>query len=388
MTSQVTSHIELGSAIAGHKLAREGAQARFENLPGSHLLSRLLSLVLAASALCLAPRAPADEVTQGPDYISVVGGYVHPDDDLRTTGSGATLSGIFGHEFTRHLGLEVNLQTSTFETGADSGSNFYQNGATIDLTLSPWERRNERSFTPFFLVGVGGVDDDFHPYERSVDLLADAGVGVVSKPLFADAIRLRIEARYVYDSVHGGHSEPRFVAGIEIPLRRTVHSTVYLPGKIEIREVVREVQVPAPAPPPVIIQRCHGAPEGAAVDADGCLIKEQTITLNGVTFDFNKARLTPNAETVLDTVAGAFRSQPTLKVEIAGHTDSIGSEAANLILSQKRAESVRAYLILRGATPKQLDARGYGKSQLLVNPELNDTDRERNRRVELRVIAP
>jgi OOP family OmpA-OmpF porin len=114
------------------------------------------------------------------------------------------------------------------------------------------------------------------------------------------------------------------------------------------------------------------------------VIATQTIELRGVTFNLNQATLTPNAETVLDAVAPAFSGQPSLRAEVAGHTDSRGSEAYNLSLSQRRAEAVRAYLIWRGAKPEQLTAHGYGKSELLIKPETSETDRERNRRVELR----
>ena len=89
-------------------------------------------------------------------------------------------------------------------------------------------------------------------------------------------------------------------------------------------------------------------------------------------------------ETVLDSVVPAFIGQPSLRAEVAGHTDSRGSAAYNLNLSQRRAQSVRQYLIAHGAHSEQLTARGYGKSELLIDPEKSDSDRERNRRVELR----
>jgi OOP family OmpA-OmpF porin len=124
------------------------------------------------------------------------------------------------------------------------------------------------------------------------------------------------------------------------------------------------------------------------VDGVGCVVIEQTFALQGVNFESNKALLTHSAQAQLNVVALAFAGQPSLKVEIAGHTDSVGSVAANLELSQQRAESVRAYLISRGVHPDRLVARGYGKSQLQVNPEKTNEDRERNRRVELRVVSP
>jgi OOP family OmpA-OmpF porin len=85
-------------------------------------------------------------------------------------------------------------------------------------------------------------------------------------------------------------------------------------------------------------------------------------------------------------VVVAFVGQPSLRAEIAGHTDSAGSPRYNAILSQHRAEAVRAYLIEHGVRPDQVTAHGYGKTRLLMDPERNENDRERNRRVELRAL--
>ncbi len=162
--------------------------------------------------------------------------------------------------------------------------------------------------------------------------------------------------------------------GIEIPLGRVIERVIEIPAPVQpvVEPVVKEV------PRPWIDSDgdgvddehdlCPNTPKGLKVDAHGCVIAGQQIELTGVTFEFNKDRLTTNAQTILDTVTPAFLGQPTLKVEIAGHTDGVGSAAANLKLSQKRAEAVREYLISRGAKPEQLQARGYGKTEPLIKP--------------------
>jgi OmpA-OmpF porin, OOP family len=160
--------------------------------------------------------------------------------------------------------------------------------------------------------------------------------------------------------------------------------------RIVEREVVREVERPVPDTDGDGVNdgrdRCPDTPSGLRVDASGCVVENQAIELRGVTFEFNQSRLTPNAQTVLDHVARAFTGQASLRVEIAGHTDSVGSPEFNERLSQRRADAVRSYLIFRGASQSQLGARGYGESQLLIDPEKSDDDRERNRRVEFRVV--
>jgi OOP family OmpA-OmpF porin len=202
----------------------------------------------------------------------------------------------------------------------------------------------------------------------------------------------------VRDAKEGGHGEGRLMAGIEIPLGRTVQVVEYKteparpePPRPEVHEIIAEVTHPWVDSDGDGVDdehdKCPDTPRGMKVDSDGCVIKNQTFGLQGVTFEFNKARLTPNATYVLDMVSRAFVGQPTLKVEVAGHTDSIGSAEQNLKLSQLRADAVGRYLVSKGASPSQIESKGYGKSQLLINPETSERDRELNRRVELRVIA-
>jgi OOP family OmpA-OmpF porin len=222
-------------------------------------------------------------------------------------------------------------------------------------------------------------------------LVAEGGVGLVTKPLFAYGIRFRLDARYVHDGFEGGHEERRVLAGVELALGRTVRQVEYLPAKVEIREVIKEVARPWIDSDGDGVEddrdQCPNTPHGVKVDARGCMIENQRLALQGVVFDTNTWRLTVNATTVLDMISAAFLGQPTLRAEIAGHTDSVGSVVKNQLLSQQRADAVRTYLIFKGVHPEQLTAKGYGKSQLLVAPETDAQDRERNRRVELRVLA-
>jgi len=120
---------------------------------------------------------------------------------------------------------------------------------------------------------------------------------------------------------------------------------------------------------------------------EGCPITEMKgqLVLSGVTFRTGSAELTTNSYTVLDHVIESLKEHKEVKLEIQGHTDNIGDPSANLRLSQKRAESVRAYIIMRGAEADRLDAKGYGESKPVAD---NSTaaGREQNRRVELKLI--
>lgn len=131
--------------------------------------------------------------------------------------------------------------------------------------------------------------------------------------------------------------------------------------------------------------RCPATAPDLKVDGTGCVVAQNT-TLRGVTFQPGSARLTPEGRQTLDAVASTLRGQERLAVEIAGHTDGVGSEAYNMLLSQQRAETVRAYLVERGISDERMSAVGYGE---LEPVDGNDTEdgRVANRRVEFRITT-
>jgi len=326
------------------------------------------------------------------DYISILGTYVYVDKDRGTTRHGYGGSAIYGHMFNDYLSLEFAPTITVFEHGKGKGTDFYEEGGSIDLAYA-FLGRSQHSVNPFILAGIGGAHEEVLPDSgKKATFLADAGAGFVTKPLFY-GVALRGEARYLYDFYHefrgSGFGDIRGSIGIEIPLGLVEHSVVAAPEPVKIvetKEVVRPWIDTDGDGVDDEHDKCPGTPKGLKVDSDGCVIPGQVIVLRGVTFEFNKTRVQPNAEAVLDGVLPAFTGQSNLRVEIAGHTDSIGSVAYNQKLSQGRADAVRNYLISKGALPEQLRAVGYGKSQLLINPEKGDEDRELNRRVEFRVV--
>jgi OOP family OmpA-OmpF porin len=88
----------------------------------------------------------------------------------------------------------------------------------------------------------------------------------------------------------------------------------------------------------------------------------------------------------LDAIADGLKKHPRLKVEIQGHTDSTGSPPYNLKLSQKRADSVRSYLLDSGVSADQLVTKGYGQTQPVASNK-TAKGRARNRRVVMYVVS-
>lgn len=109
------------------------------------------------------------------------------------------------------------------------------------------------------------------------------------------------------------------------------------------------------------------------------------ITLNNVFFDFDKSELKPESFAELDKLVELLLKNPAVKMEIAGHTDSKGDKKYNLLLSQKRAESVMEYLLKKGIDKLRLTAKGYGDTQP-VAPNDTEENQAKNRRTEVKVL--
>jgi len=135
--------------------------------------------------------------------------------------------------------------------------------------------------------------------------------------------------------------------------------------------------------------KCPGTPKGVEVDETGCpkvaqLFQEEkkALVLEGVNFEFNSATLTAASSRVLDRVAESMIAWPDVKVEVGGHTDTVGARDYNVRLSERRAAAVRDYLVSKGVAADRFQVKGYGPDAPVAG---NDTEagRAKNRRVEL-----
>src|SRR5213083_990521 len=123
-------------------------------------------------------------------------------------------------------------------------------------------------------------------------------------------------------------------------------------------------QAPPPPPPP------PPAPKKIELSAD-------------TYFDFDKATLKPEGKEKIEAeVVAPMKEHPNLRALVEGHTDSIGSDAYNQRLSERRADAVRDYMVSRGIGTQRITTKGWGKSKPIVSNKTKE-GRARNRRVEI-----
>lgn len=112
----------------------------------------------------------------------------------------------------------------------------------------------------------------------------------------------------------------------------------------------------------------------------------KTYTLDNVYFDSGKSTLKTESYKSLNNLAELMVYKKSLKIEISGHTDDVGDDHANHILSESRAKSVRDYIIKRGIASERVVAVGYGEEQPIADNSFEE-GRKKNRRTEVRILS-
>lgn len=135
-------------------------------------------------------------------------------------------------------------------------------------------------------------------------------------------------------------------------------------------------------PSPLVIS------EDQVTEKEFMLVKKgMTFTLRGIYFDFNKSTIKPESYPVLDQAAVILKENPSIRVEIQGHTDSVGSDSYNQTLSEARAAAVVSYFVMtHQIDSRRLVSRGYGESMPIAS-NASESGRALNRRVEFVILG-
>jgi OOP family OmpA-OmpF porin len=140
--------------------------------------------------------------------------------------------------------------------------------------------------------------------------------------------------------------------------------------------------------------KCNDKPEtkNGFEDDDGCpdeipeQVKKFTGAIKGINFVTGKATITKSSFSTLDQAVAVLKEYPSLRIEVAGHTDDVGNDDKNMTLSQARADSVKAYLTSKGVEEARIKAVGYGETKP-VDPAKSKAARAKNRRVEFTILT-
>jgi OOP family OmpA-OmpF porin len=346
--------------------------------------------IVWVAALMVPVVAGASDV--GRTYVTPQAGVLRADRD-RPVDEWNWLGGItFGHHFSEAISGEVTLNGTALDSEVAGIPNLSVYGGSLDL-LFVFGR--EHAFAPYLGIGAGALENQFTPGSDDQHAMGQVSVGAFWRlwESGSKSLALRPDFKARWDDAHSSGRLLDYIGTLGLQFSFGSEPPPPPPPPPPA------AAAPLPSPPPAVPQappdsdgdgvtddrdRCPGTPAGVAVDADGCPQKG-SITLEGVTFDYNSAQLTPTSLYVLDEVAEGLKKHPRLRVELQGHTDSKGSAAYNLALSERRANAVHDYLIKENVPSAQITAKGYGEAQPIAD-NATEAGRARNRRVVMFVL--
>src|SRR5690554_2883338 len=354
-----------------------------------------LATSLLASLALIGPTDAREEA--GGFYITPSLSYFFFDQERNLDNDAAIGLGL-GYEFNRQWA--VRIMGDWMELDQDRGRQEVDGLWWHGDLLYHWNI-NDR-WRPYALVGIGDFRTD--PEEGGHDRSTTYNLGVGIKKEVHDRVDVRMEALGLYgqdDSHWDGALQVGFnyLFGVSSrpaepePPRDSDGDGVYDPDD-RCPNTPAGTEVDAQGCPLPVgdedqdgvtddLDRCPATPRGARVDAQGCPLQlKETVTRRlDVKFETESARIDREYLGDVESLAAFLREYPDTEVVIEGHSDSTGSEAFNLKLSQERADSVRNHLIeYFNISPDRIRAVGYGESRPIASNETPE-GRQENRRV-------
>jgi OOP family OmpA-OmpF porin len=346
------------------------------------MLKNKLFAIVSLSSVAFLPLAQGAEPIQDTRwYIAPFGTFVNTGGDRKAQdGWGGGMG--FGKMLDKHFNVELK---GFYEGFGGTNGHWDLAGGTADLQY--YFSRDK--FSPYAVVATGGMNTCVGSH-CGAGVIGEAGVGFTYE--LNDNFLLRSDVRYRYNNNLNNHVQP----GTDQFNDMTVNVGFVIPFGDKPKAVVKnEAPITSVAPGAAIadcstldadadgvndcLDRCPGTPKGSKIDNNGCPVR---LVLTGEHFQYDSAVLTLNAKELLDGVATSLVSYPQKNdIEVQGHTSSEGSNAYNMKLSQRRAQSVVDYLRMKGVSNK-LIAKGYGENQPIADNS-TEAGRSENRRVEL-----
>lgn len=398
----------------------------------------MLFTAMAAASFGSANTLAADDT--GAWYVTPMGQYVLLD-HKRNADDGFGYQLNLGLNFAPNWAAELDGGNGDFDTPSGKGLKLTSYSLSVMRKFMP-----DSTVRPYVLLGAGGMEDQLGVNRKTNAVLGQAGVGLLTglgSQNGSTRLQLRTEAKYRREFTHAttyGANDPSdvvFGVGLQFSFGNPRPPIAMAPpppppprdsdgdgvpddqdrcpgtpagAKVDAYGcefdsdgdgvVDRLDQCPnTPHGTPVdavgcpldsdhdgVIDsqdRCPNTPIGDKVDSRGCTIKDE-IRLPGVHFATDSAVLESDSADILDYAVATLMKYPAIVVEIQGHTDIRGTAKHNMLLSQRRAESVMKYLHDRGVT-NGMSAKGYGKTRPIATNSTAEGMAE-NRRVVLKIL--
>jgi OOP family OmpA-OmpF porin len=362
-----------------------------------------VSLVLAAGAAMAGDHDFDDRW-----YVTPSVSFVKPDSN-RNVNSALAAGIAFGKFVTENISMDLEIDKSTFDNKNDTGE-LSQKTASF---IGRYHFAENMGMRPYLGAGIGALRFKQEDADRETDAIVTLAAGVAKE--ISDRVKLRTELRYrlqnsnTEDTGHDTFDDFLFNAGLNVAFgkaaKQTTNTTVVeqAPTLDGDGDGVSDANDRCPNTPAgtevdssgcALVDgdddrdgvansrdKCPDSKAGAVVDNDGCEV-QVVIELQGVHFDTNKSTLKAESIAILDAAVKTLGDHGTIRVEVAGHTDSVGSADYNQGLSERRAKVVYKYLVAHGISADRMTWAGYGESQPIAD---NDTSegRAQNRRTEL-----
>ena len=304
-----------------------------------------------------------------------------------------------GYNFNKYIGIEGYVHYSQTENNAWSPKknvDFTGYGGEIIFHLLP-----NQALVPFLAVGAGGVHYSYGVFEDDSDygtdnykdnkFTFDYGYGL--KWFLTDWFALRLDIRHVMP-IDRFHNNMLASLGLNFAFGGAKKTTATAVSAAE--PVVEEAAKPQAAAAPVVEESRPAVAAAAPVVVEEVVkpqpktqvceeVDEMGRATLEVLFDFDKATIKKNYTKDIDHMVDVMKEHSDLDLTIEGHTDNVGKPAYNKSLSQKRADSVKNYMVEKGGIDaKRLKAVGYGQEKPVASNKTK-AGRAKNRRVEAAV---
>ncbi len=301
------------------------------------------------------------------------------------------------HEWTKHIGLQVHAGAGYSTMGNDNLSPFEKGRNMVNLMIgvSPIFKINNRFTIKLDATGIKHMHRKYTiDMNESMNIRGmDAFIGTLTLGLQVNLGKAKEHADWYFDK-----STPAENAEIR-DLKKRLEKLEEMHGDGDLDGI------------PNYLDKELATPAGSKVDAFGVAIPERgdtdnldkaptesvsspkmenkerdiiTTAFNSLEFAYNESTILLTSNESLDALASLLKQKQDWKLQISGHTDNIGNQEENLVLSQERAEAVKDYLVKRGIASERIETQFFGSLKPIANNETEE-GRQKNRRVEMKI---